>query len=210
MGVGEIDRERARSVVAAARALNDRSGQRVPEGADLWLAQLGPTAPPPDPAARFAPLPEDEEREALAASAKLHDLPLLKGWLADETYLRGVAGKLDEAAVSPLYIDERQRAEQMRRLLAEAVEGYFDAERRRILAARLFAVAEHLEERGDPAHARAAAAAARALAGGTAPSAIPFARLLVEKAFPPQGPSSPPPAPEHSADPSGPLIIAPG
>lgn len=208
MGVGEIDRERARSLVLAARALNDRSGQRVPEGADLWVAQLGPApAPPPDPAQAFAPLPEEEEREALAASAKLHDLPLMKGWLAEEPFLRGLAARLDEVAVSPLYVDERQRAEQMARVLAEAVDGYFDGERRRLLAARLFAVAEHLSERGDPAHTHVAAATARALAAGTPAAAIPFARLLVEKAFPPAGPSGPAPAPQ--AEPASPLIVAP-
>ena len=207
MGVGEVDPARARAIVAAARALNDRSGKRVPEGADLWLAQLGPQAPLPDPAAGFPPLPPDEERDALAASAKLHDLPLLKGWLADEAYLRGVAAKLDEVAVSPLYIDERQRAEQQARVLAEAVDAYLDAERRPVLAARLFTVAEHLRVRGEPAHASAAAAAARAIAAGAPASSIPFARLLVEKAFPPAGPSRPGPAPEPP--PESPLLVAP-
>ncbi len=210
LGVAEIDRDRARSMVVAARALNDRSGHRVPEGAELWLGQLGTASPPPDPAAGFPPLAPDEEQDALGASAMLHDLPLLKGWLADEAFLRGVAAKLDEVAVSPLYIDERQRTDQLRRVIAEAVDSYFDADRRRVLSSRLFAVAEHLVERGDPAHARAAAAAARALAAGTPPAAIPFARLLVEKAFPPQGPSSPAPAasPEPSP-PGGSLIVAP-
>jgi hypothetical protein len=211
MGVGEADRERAKSIVAAARARNDRSGHRVPEGADLWLAQLGPASPPSDPAAAFPPLPGDEEREALAASAKLHDLPLVKGWLADEDYLRGVAAKLDEVAVSPLYVDERQRAEHMARTLGEAVDGYLDDERRRLLSARLFALAEHLQERADPAHAQAAAAAARALAAGAPAASVPFARLLVEKAFPPQGPSSGEPLDGAAPDaaPPSPLIVAP-
>jgi hypothetical protein len=207
MGVGEIDRTKAHALVAAARALNERTGQRVPEGADLWLAQLGPAAAAPDPAARFAPLPEEEEREALAGSAALHELPLLRGWLAEEGYLRAVAAKLDEIAVSPLYLDERQRAEQMSRLVAEAADAYLDAARRPVLAGRLHAVAEHLEERGDGAHARAAAAAARAIAAGSPAQAIPFARLLVEKAFPPPSPASsdldaPPPGEE-------PLIVGP-
>src|SRR5512133_3402000 len=124
MGVGEMDPERARSVLVAARARNDASGQRVPEGADLWLARLGPATPPPDPAARFAPLPEDEERAALAASGALHDLPLLRSWLAEEDYLRTVAGRLDEIAVSPLYLDDRQRADQMARTVSDAVDAY--------------------------------------------------------------------------------------
>ncbi|WP_242345761.1 hypothetical protein [Anaeromyxobacter terrae] len=184
MGVGEIDRGGAHSLVGAARALNDVSGQRVPEGADLWLAQLGRAAPLPDPAASFPPLPEEEERDAVAASGKLHDLPLFRGWLADEGYLREVAAKLDEVGVSPLYIDDRQRAEQMARVVADAVDAYFDDGRRRRHSSRLLAVAEHLQARGDVAHARSAAATARALLGGAPPHAVPFARLLVEKAFP--------------------------
>ncbi len=210
MGVGELDRRRAHAILAAARARNDRSGQRVPEGADLWLGQLGPAEPLADPGAGLPPLAGEEEREALAASGKLHDLPLMKSWIAEEEYLRGVAAKLDEVTVSPLYLDERQRSEQMARVVAEAADGYLDPERRRVVSARLFAVAEHLQERGDPAHARAAAAAARALAGGVPASAIPFARLLVEKAFPPSGPSAPgSPAPAAPESPESPLILSP-
>jgi hypothetical protein len=208
MGVGELDRGRALAIVAAARVRNETTGQRVPGGADLWLAQLGPAAPLTDPADRFPPLAEDEERAALSASAKLHDLPLLRGWLADEDYLRTIAGKLDEVAVSPLYIDERQRAEGMARVIADAVAGYFDARRRAVLAARLFSVAEHLTDRGDLAHADAAAATARALRAGVAPEAIPFARLLVEKAFPAAAPA--PAAGPPGGPPAGePLIVPP-
>jgi len=211
MGLGEIPRERAAGLVVEARGRNEASGARVPEGADLWLAQLGPAAPPPDPAAAFAaPLPGEEERDAVASSAKLHDLPLLRGWLADEAYLRAVAGKLDEVAVSPLYLDDRQRAEQATRVVADAVDGYLDEARRAQLAGRLFAVAEHLAGRGDEAHARLAAATARALRSGAPAQGIPFARLLVEKAFPldatpaagaggPAAPGSEPPS----------LIVAP-
>ena len=208
MGVGETDRGHAHALVAAARARNDRSGQRVPEGADVWLAQLGPAPALPDPAAAFPRLPDDEERDALAASAKLHDLPLLKGWMAEEEFLRGVAARLDEVMVSPLYIDERQRQEQLGRVLSEAAETYLDAGRRQLLSARLFAVAAHLQERADSAHARAAAAAAHALASGAPAAEIPFARLLVAKAFPPSGPSAPPPPASPPASES-PLIVAP-
>ncbi|HTN51893.1 MAG TPA: hypothetical protein VML50_05780 [Anaeromyxobacter sp.] len=205
MGVGELDRSRAHALVAAARARNEETGQRVPDGADLWLAALGPAAPLPDPSARFPPLPEEEQRAAVAASAGLHDLPLLRGWLADEDYLRGVAAKLDEVAASPLYLDERQRAEQLQRVVAEAVDGYLDAARRARLAARLLSVAEHLDLGGDPERARIAAATAGALAGGAAAAEVPFVRRLVEKAFPAAG-EPPPPA---EASPGEPLIVAP-
>jgi hypothetical protein len=68
-------------------------------------------------------------------------------------------------------------------------------------------MADHLLERGDAAGARSAGAAARAVAAGRPASSIPFARLLVEKAFARTGP-----APDEGAGeerPSSPLILAP-
>jgi hypothetical protein len=193
------------SVVAAARAQNDRSGQRVPEGADLWLAHVGPAAPLPD-AAPAAALTPDEERAALAASGALHELPLFSTWLAEEPFLREVAAKLDEVTVSPLYVDERQRAEQVLRTVADAVERYFDEGRRALLSQRLLAVSAHLDERGDAAGARAAAAAARALSSGVPARGVPFARLLVEKAFP--GVATQDALPEAPAE-GSPLVLSP-
>ena len=204
MGIAEIDRQEARSLVAWARALADSSGRRLPAGTDVWLGRLGPAPPPPDLAARFPPLPDEEEGEALAASARLHDLPMLRGWLADEEVLKALARRLDEIMVSPLYLDERQRAEQAARAVAETVEGWLDGPRRSRLASRLFAVAAQLERGGEADPARWAAAAARALAAGTPATRIPFARLLVEKALP---------APSAAAAPTdetgGSLIVAP-
>jgi hypothetical protein len=203
MGVGEVERGRAAALILAARALNERTGQRVPEGADAWLPSLGAPAPLPDPAVAFPPLPPAEEAEALAASEALHDLPLLEPWLPDEGFLREVAGKLDEVTVSPLYVDDRQRAEQLLRTVADALERYFDPARRAAMSGRLFSIAEHLAAHGDAPRARAAAAAARALAGDAPPRTIPFARRLVEKAFP--GVAAPPPP----AEPAGGSVIVP-
>jgi hypothetical protein len=205
MGIGEIDRGVAHWLVTDARARNDRSQRRVPEGADLWLAQAGPAAPVTE-AAPPSPLPDAEEREALAASGALHALPLFKSWLAEESFLRDLAAKLDEVSVSPLYVDERQRAEQLLRTISDAVDAYLDDRRRAALSRRLLAVATHLAGRGDEPHARSAAAAGRALASGAPPRTVPFARLLVEKAFP--GVAAPPdPPPEASS--GSPLVIAP-
>lgn len=207
MALAEIDRDEAKSLVAAARRLNEASGRRVPEGADAWLAKLGPASPPPDLAARFEPLPDAEEREAVDASAGLLDLPVLRGWLADEDVLRALAHKLDEIAVSPVLVDERQRAEQSSRAIADAIEAYLEPPRRERLAGRLFATAAHLERAGDPASARRAAATARAIAAGAPASRIPFVRQLVERAFAPHEEAPVPPAPKRTA---GGLIVPPG
>jgi hypothetical protein len=202
MGIVEVERAQAVALVAAARRLNDAAGKPPPAGADAWLARLGPVEPLADPAQRFPPLADDEERAALADSGALHDLPLLRGWLADEDALRALAQKLDEIAVSPIYLDERQRAEGSARAVADAVASCFsDPERRARWAARLFSVAAHLADSGELGHARRAAAAARALARGDDVASIPFARLLVEKAFPAE-PASPP-------DAAAPLLVGP-
>ncbi len=203
MAVAEIEPGLARSLVAQASGLNEPSGRRLPDGADAWLARLGPAAPPEDPRARFPPLPEEEERAALEESGALLELPVLRGWLADEEVLRDLARRLDEIAVSPLYLDERQRAQQVARTVADAAEAWLDEPRRHRLATRLFATAAHLETLGDRDHARIAAAVARAVAAGVPARRIPFARLLVEKAFP-AGPSAPEPGPSEPS-----LIVAP-
>ncbi len=184
MAVAEVGTGWARSLVARAARLNESSGRPLPEGGDAWLARLGPPAPAEDPGTRFPALPEEEERAALQGSAALHELPVLRGWLAEEEVLRDLALRLDEIAVSPLYLDERQRAQQAARAVADATEGWLDEPRRRRLSARLLATAAHLEALGDPASARIAGAVARALAAGVPASRIPFARLMVEKAFP--------------------------
>ncbi|HEX8909363.1 MAG TPA: hypothetical protein VF805_09175, partial [Anaeromyxobacteraceae bacterium] len=59
--------------------------------------------------------------------------------------------------------------------------------------------------------ARLAAAAARALRADVPPDRIPFARLLVEKAFPapPAAPAAAPEPAAPAASPSGPLIVPP-
>ncbi|MFT3917177.1 MAG: hypothetical protein QM704_24745 [Anaeromyxobacteraceae bacterium] len=137
MAICELPAGRVQALLQAARALNDASGQRLPEGADLWLSRLGPApaAPEEPPRPALAPLPPDEEARALAASGDLHATPMFRGWLADEAHLRAVAARLDEVAVSQLYVDERQRAEQADRIVAEAAEAWLESGRSR--AARL-------------------------------------------------------------------------
>jgi hypothetical protein len=183
VGVAELPWGEAHARIAAARALNEASGQRVPDGADQWLGQLGPPPPLADPAASLPPLDAETEAGALAASAGLHELPVLRGWLAEEPFLREVAARLDELEKSPLALDPQQKAARLEAVVAEAVDAYFTAERRARLAGRLTGVAAWLASTGLPDRAAQAAAAARALLAGTPAAAIPFAARLVRKAF---------------------------
>jgi len=202
MGVGDVDPGHARGLVSQARRRNDASGRAVPEGADGWLARIGPGAPLPDPAAAFPPLPDEDEKAALASSNDLHSLPMLRGWLADESALRELAATLDGLQTSKLAADEAQRTDRMAAAVAEALEAWLDPACRQRLSSRLFAVALHLQGTGLADRAAQAAAAARALLAGAPGSAIPFARRMVEKAFQSGGPGSPP-------APAAPVIAAP-
>lgn len=186
--VAEIPRAIAHALVADARRRAESGGQPLPEGASLWLSKLGEAPPLPDPATRFPTLPAGDEAAAVAASGRLHDLPLLRGWIADEEVLRATAARLDEAARSPLLVDDRQRSARVEQLLEEAIAGYFDAPRRERWARRLLITAAHLADTGDEASARVAAAASRALASGADALSVPFARRLFEKALPAAAP----------------------
>ena len=197
MGVGEIDPGVARTLVSEARGRNEASGRAVPEGADAWLARIGPGTPLPDPAAALPALADEEERAAVAASAELHELPMLRGWLADEASLRALATRLDALSADRTVADEADRAARQAAAVAETLEGWFDAPRRALVARRLLSVALHLDATGDRGHAAQAAAAARALAAGTPAREVPFARRMVEKAFP-----------ARAAAPAAPIISA--
>jgi hypothetical protein len=193
MGVGEIDPAHARAMVAAARRRNEASGKPVPEGADAWLSRIGPGTPPPEPAELLPALADEEERLALAASAELHGLPMLRGWLADEAALRALATRLDElAAARPA--DEAERSREAAEAIASALESWLDAACRERLSHRLLAVGVHLRAMGLSDRAAQAAAAARAIARGVPGREIPFAREMVEKAFPSRGGASSPAA----------------
>lgn len=186
LGVAERSREQAHALIVATRALNGPAGTRVPEGADLWLSQLGPVPPVPPPGTSLPALDEAAEGAALARSGGLLELPLFKGWLAEEPFLRETSRALEEAEASPLALDASQRQARVDGIRQAALEGYYTPVRRARLSARLLDVAEHLQAAGAADHAAAAAAAARALRAGAAAAAIPFAARLVEKSFPPQ------------------------
>lgn len=206
-GVVAMPQETAHALIAEARARNEESGQRVPDGTDLWMNQLGPALPPPAPGSSLPKLPEAEERVALSRSDRLHAMPGFDSFIASTDFLQRVAAKLEEVEVSPLYIDERQRTSQAEHVLDEAVEEYLDAKARKRLAHRLLAAADHLLALGVPDGANSAAATSRALESGLPGRDIPFARPLVSKAFAKRAPPAKAESPEPSP-PASPLILS--
>ncbi len=200
MGVGEIDPAHARALVTAARRRNEASGRAVPEGADGWLARIGPGAPAPDASTLLPTLEGAEEDAALAASAALHELPMLRGWLAEESILRALATRLDAIGAEPPGPGDRDA--RMAAAIAETVESWLDAPCRALLSSRLLDVAVHLHGLRLADRAAQAASAARALARGVPGRDVPFARHMVEKAFPSRQPGAP-------AAPARPVIAVP-
>jgi hypothetical protein len=121
---------------------------------------------------------------------------MLRGWLADEARLRELAVRLDAIAAEPG--EPAGREARMAEATAEALEAWLDQASRERLSSRLLAVAIHLAGMGLHVPASRAAAASRALAAGAPGAAIPFARQMVEKAFPSRG-ASPAAAPVIAA-----------
>jgi hypothetical protein len=184
LGLDEIDRGQAHALLVAARTLNGPAGTRPPDGADHWLGQLGQAPALAVPGATLPPPDTAVEATALAGSASLRALPLLRGWLADPVVLSAVARRLDEANASTLELTPDQRRERRSALLREAAEADLTPARRTRLASRLLVVADHLLRTDRDEAAGAAAAVARALAAGRPAAEIPFALGLVEAAFP--------------------------
>jgi hypothetical protein len=116
---------------------------------------------------------------------------MLRGWLADETHLRALAATLDRLQAASVDGGAAQRTRDMEAAIAATLEAWLDPACRQRLATRLFSVALHFQGMGLPDRAAQAAATARALLSGVAGSGIPFARLMVEKAFPAGGATSP-------------------
>ncbi|HTP24051.1 MAG TPA: hypothetical protein VMK12_00120 [Anaeromyxobacteraceae bacterium] len=201
VGVIEVEQGHARGLAEAARVLNEKTGNPLPQGTDAFLSRL---AGAPSQETTFAPLSEDEERAAIEASGRLHELPLVRSWVAEEDAVRDPAKRLYELTQSSLCPDEQARANAVVEIIAQAVDGYFDEPHRALWASRLLALAEHLRRGGETELPPLALAAARALRDGVEAWRIPFASLLVQKAlFGPPEPSSQP------ADES-PLILHPG
>ncbi|MFL5422309.1 MAG: hypothetical protein ACJ79Y_16225, partial [Myxococcales bacterium] len=90
---------------------------------------------------------------------------------------RGFVLKLDEVAVSQLYLSDEQKKEAMYQAASDAGDAYFTAQRRARYAKRLFEMAHvlRMENRIDPA--RIALAVSRAL-GRDDPASKSFGRGL--------------------------------
>src|SRR5207253_10236295 len=136
----EIPKDHARQLIAEAEAAGARNGFSPPPAYADALRLLGPApqTPPPSPGLSLE-LP-DELAHQLAGAALFED-PLFMAWIPEEDDLRRFALKVDEIAVSRLFIDAPQRQQAFERAAEEAALSYFTPQRRSLYARRLLEMA---------------------------------------------------------------------
>jgi len=160
----EVPKEYARHLIAAAEEEGVRNGFSPPPAYLEALRVLGPApvAPPPSPGESLD-LPPDEEAARAEAGGSLYADPLFAAWIPEEEELRAFALRLDEIAVSQLYLDDEQKRQAMYQAAEDAAAAYFTSARRARYARRLVEMAHVLraERRLEPA--RTALAVSRAL-----------------------------------------------
>lgn len=174
----EISLDEARAIVAEAAGTNLRTKTAFPDGLDLALRHLG-VSPREHPPA--LPQPEDGDQALAVNGAKLHDEKEIAQWLPPVEDLRGFALKAQEVAGSPLYIDENQRASQLKNALQTTSEAFLTPHVREVYGRRLWAMATFFERTGRPNQAAIARAEARRLFHAAPGVFSPFVTRLFEK-----------------------------
>jgi hypothetical protein len=177
----EIEKDYARALIAEAEAAGARNGFSPPESYAQALRMLGPVPDPlPRAPADSIEVPPDSELAHQLAGGALFSDPLFTSWIPEEGALRSFALRVDEIAVSQLYIDEQQKLAAFERAAEEAAQAYFTAQRRALYSKRLLEMAHILRAAGRDDAARTAVAVSRALRN-EAPT--PFARGLFTHAL---------------------------
>src|SRR5438270_1037563 len=161
----EVPKDHARWLIAQAAEEGSRNGFAPPPAYADALRILGPAPqdPPPPPAASIEFGPDGELPHRLAGAALFAD-PLLRTWIPEEEALRSFALKVDEIAVSRLFIDDDQRRAAFDRAADWAAEAYVTPQRRVRYARRLLETAHVLASENRLDAARAALAVSRDLA----------------------------------------------
>jgi hypothetical protein len=178
----EITKEHARALIAEAEAAGARNGFSPPSGYAEALRLLGP-APDRLPPSPGSAIEVGDEAAQAQAGAALFDDPLFSSWIPEEDPLRSFALRVDEIAVSQLYIDAKQKQEAFERAGEEASQAYFNSIRRGLYSKRLLEMAHVLAQAGRLETARTAVAVSRAL---LTEAQTPFCRALFTEPPPAQ------------------------
>jgi hypothetical protein len=159
-----VPKDWARHLIAAAEEEGVRNGFSPPPAYLEALRILGPAplTPPPPPGEEID-LPAEQEAAQAEAGGTLYGDPLFAAWIPEEEELRAFALKLDEIAVSRLYLDDEQKRRAMYQAAEDAAAAYFTPQRRSRYGRRLLEMAHVLRSERRMELARIALAASRAL-----------------------------------------------
>jgi hypothetical protein len=140
---------------------------------------------PPEPRSLFDPDKIGQNQDLLREAAELHDLEEFSDWMPDEDTLKIVHSKIEEVESSQVAINDRQKMEQVQKILDQAVESLLEGqERRERYQNRLLEMAEYLHRTDRPKPAQKAAAAAFQLTReGFSPPDSPFFDRMTRKLF---------------------------
>jgi hypothetical protein len=179
----EVPKEHARWLIASAAEEGARNGFSPPPAYADALRILGPApqqpAPPLSASIEFGP--EGELPYRLAGPSLFSD-PLLSTWIPEEDVLRSFVLKVDEIAVSRLYLDDAQRKAAFERTADDAAAAYFTPQRRTRYARRLLEMAHVLASENRLDAARTAVAVAHDLESEEG-ARNPFCRALLTHAL---------------------------
>jgi hypothetical protein len=177
----EISKDYARTLIAEAEAAGARNGFSPPPTYAEALRLLGPAPDPaPRPPGESIDLPRENEHAHQLEGAALFSDPLFAAWIPEEDSIRSFALRVDEIAVSQLYVDERQKQEAFERAADEASQAYFTSPRRALYSRRLLEMAHVLRAAGRDEAAMTAVAVSRAL---LTEAQSPFTRALFTHAL---------------------------
>ncbi len=196
----EIPLGQARELIAEATGTNLRSRTPFPGGLELALHHLGVSSWEQP---RQLPPPEADDQGLAARGASLHEEPEIAQWLPPIDTLRQLALKAQEIATSALYVDENQRAQQLRHTIQTMAEAFFTEPMRQLYGRRLWLMADLFDRSGRAEQGRIARAEARRLFHGAPGLFSPFGVKLFEKVLALSGPQFGAPlaeGPEAQAD----------
>jgi hypothetical protein len=180
VATAEIPKDHARQLIAEAEAAGARNGFAPPDSYAQALRLLGPAPemPPPSPGLSVE-LGDDALAHQMAGAALFED-PLFVSWIPEEDAIRSFALKVDEIAVSQLFIDAAQRRQAFERAAEDAALAYFTPQRRTLYAKRLVEMAHVLKSIGRVDAAKTALAVSRVLPED---ATNPFCRALFTHAL---------------------------
>ncbi|MBN2497773.1 MAG: hypothetical protein JXR96_24475 [Deltaproteobacteria bacterium] len=161
----EISFAEARLLLARSVEQSRAAGKSLPDGYLEVSGELGDVdSSATTPSAEEIFPAGAPDAEALRDSASLLERPELADWLPDEETIRTLDEKIKEVEQSQLLIDDKQRIEQVERIMDTAVESMLEPlERRQDYTRRLLAMALLYFRLDRTEQARQAAAAGRHL-----------------------------------------------